>query len=95
MDEQITLINEVTQLDSIGNEINTYCDETNVLAKIQSVTSYEIYNSQNILTPQLKAVIWYCEYNNQRKVRYKNEEYNVYRTYITGELIELYLSREV
>lgn len=92
---KITLLKSSYTSDEIGNRIPNY-SETSVFAKIVSASSAEFWKAgQTGLGADYKAVIWNFEYNGEDKVRYSDVVYEVYRTYVVGDKIELYLRKAI
>ena len=89
-DYELVLIDESYTKDIIGNQIATKT-ETNILCAVKSVGRSEFYNSaQAGLRPEIIFVIHPYEYNNQKKVKFNNQNYDVIRTY-TNNFEELEL----
>ena len=92
---KITLLKNVYKSDEIGNQICTSA-ENSVFAKLLSASSSEFWKAgQTGLGADYKATIWNFEYNGEDKVRYANTVYEVYRTYVVGDKIELYLRKAI
>ena len=102
MDEQIYLIAQTYEKDSLNQRIPKDGTPSPVWAKIKSVSRAEwAAAGQHGLQPQLVAVIYAMEYEDQPVVVIGEGEsakrYSVYRTYRpeNSEHIELYLERKV
>lgn len=102
MDEQIYLIDQTYETDSLGQRIPKDGTPSQVWAKLKSVSRSEwAAAGQHGLQPQLVAIIYAAEYADQPVVVIGDGEsarrYAVYRTYRpeNSEHIELYLERKV
>lgn len=102
MDEQIYLIAQTYERDSLGQCIPKDGTPSPVWAKIKSVSRAEwAAAGQHGLQPQLVAIIYAMEYADQPVVVIGEgktaRRYAVYRTYRpeNSEYIELYLERKV
>ena len=92
----VTLVSLTYTQDAIGQQIATestrdvYCD-------IQSISRAEFFDAgKNDITPDCKITMYRYDYNGERLAVVNGRRLAVYRTYVTqGELIELYLKREV
>lgn len=92
-DHEITLINNVTNYDELGNPIQTE-DRLTVLCGIHSVGRNEFYSASNQgMKPSKTFVIHAFEYNGSSRVEYEGERYRVIRTY-EGDDGELELTCE-
>ncbi len=92
---KITLLKSVYESDEIGNQI-PITTEKSVFAKIVSASSSEFWKAgQTGLGADYKATIWNFEYNGEDEVRYADTVYEVYRTYVVGDKIELYLRKAI
>ena len=102
MDEQIQLIAQTYETDSLGQRIPKDGTPSPVWAKLKSVSRSEwAAAGQHGLQPQLVAIIYAMEYTDQPVVVIGEGEtarrYSVYRTYRpeNSEYMELYLERKV
>lgn len=92
----VTLVSLTYTQDAIGQQIATesmrdvYCD-------IQSISRAEFFDAgKNDITPDCKITMYRYDYNGEPLAVVNGRRLAVYRTYVTqGELIELYLKREV
>ncbi len=89
------LWNDVIELGSLsqsivnGEAINSYTYRK-VFADKQSVRQSEFYEAKQIgLKPELMFVIRSIEYDNDERIRFKNKEYEILRTFDKGETIEI------
>ena len=91
----ITLIAQTFTIDQYGNEVVTTQD-TDVFAEVDSVSQSEFFAAQDTeLKPEYKFTVFFGNYNGQSLVEYEGETYSVYRTYRTGDNLELYVERKI
>lgn len=102
LDEQIYLVAQIYETDRLGQRIPKDGTPSPVWAKLKSVSRSEwAAAGQHGLQPQLVAVIYAMEYEDQPVVVIGEGEsakrYSVYRTYRpeNSEYMELYLERKV
>lgn len=102
MDEQIYLIAQTYEKDSLGQRIPKDGTKSTVWAKIKSVSRAEwAAAGQHGLQPQLVAIVYALDYADQPVVVIGEGEsakrYSAYRTYRpeNSEYMELYLERKV
>ena len=66
-----------------------------VYCKVDSVSQSEFFEAgRNGLNPEYRFTVFAADYNDQDTVVYNNRRYGVYRTYRTGDYIELYVERK-
>lgn len=94
MYDEITLVKEVNTQDSLGMTERTYTERT-ILCEVHSVTRQEFFEGgRNGLNPEYEMTVFGDDYEDERVVKYKGNTYGVYRTYRTGDWIELYVERK-
>ena len=92
---EIILVSKTYASDSIGNQIAQRA-EKKVFAQIGSITQKEFSAAGQMgLKTELKAVVWKFEYSGEEAVILNDTEYAIYRTYVNGDKIELYLTKEL
>lgn len=65
--------------------------EREVYADVRSASQREFFEAGMIgLKAEKKIVIYSADYKDEKKVKYNNVVYDIYRTYEDGEKIELY-----
>jgi SPP1 family predicted phage head-tail adaptor len=95
MDCKLTLISETSSTDEIGNVVTTET-ETVVFCSVQSIGRNEFYNAGQLgLRAQYLFRIYSAEYSGEKIVEYDGHRYGVYRTYTTGDRLELYAAEKV
>lgn len=91
----IKLISVATSYDSIGQPVATET-QTEVIARLNSVSMSEWTQANQLgLSAEYRAIIWANEYNKQEFALIDNVRYHIYRTYETGDSVELYLEQMV
>lgn len=91
----ITLVTETVDYDSIGQPVpvETYRE---IFAKLRSVSLTEWTMAGQLgNSASIQAVIWSFEYRGEEVVLVGGRRYHVYRTYDTGDRMELYLEEMV
>lgn len=89
-DSIITLISEQITTDSIGFPTATETT-TDVLCKVGSVSRNEYFDaSKSGLAPEYVFDVATAEYGGQKILIYEGERYGIYRTYLNGDITELY-----
>ena len=96
MTDTITLVAQTNiVLDDIGNET---CTETTreIFCEVYSITQNEFYSAANTeLNPEYRFTIFFADYEGESIVEYNNVRYSIYRTYRTGDNLELYVERKM
>ena len=92
---------DVIQLVSVTNTQDGYGvwqkNETTVqvYCRVDSVSQSEFFEAgRNGLNPEYRFTVFAADYNDEDTVIYNNKRYGVYRTYRTGDYIELYVERK-
>lgn len=68
--------------------------ETEVFCDITSVSASEWFNGgRNGLNPEKRVKIFLYDYDGEKVVEIEGDRFTVYRTYVDGDEIELYLER--
>jgi SPP1 family predicted phage head-tail adaptor len=85
------LIGKTYTLDAIGQSIATET-RTMVYVTEKSISRSEWYDAgQQGLNPSIQLSTPRCNYSGQREIEYEGRRYSVYRTYLNGDRVELYL----
>lgn len=88
------LINQTTSYDNIGQPTHTE-SQTTIFVEEKSITRAEWSEAgRNGFNPEILLVTPFMNYNGQRFVEYKSIRYAIYRTYQSGDNIELYLEKK-
>ncbi len=94
MYDQITLIAEVISKDSLGMTEKTYVRK-DVLCDVNSITRQEFFEAgRSGLNPSYEMTVFFGDYAGEKVLEYKGEQYGIYRTYRTGDYMELYVERK-
>ena len=89
----IELVSVVPTYDSIG-QVVPYETTSEVIAEMRSVSMNEWTNAGQLgLQAEYEAIIWANEYDRQEYANVDGRRYHIYRTYETGDRVELYLER--
>lgn len=95
MTDVITLITQTITTDKYGNEEATETEKT-VFCEVDSISQTEFFAAENTeLNPEYKFTIFFGDYDGQALVKFNGARYSVYRTYRTGDDLELYTERKI
>ena len=95
MTDVITLITKTITTDKYGNEVATETEIT-VYCEVDSISQTEFYAAANTeLNPEYRFTIFFGDYEGESLVKFNGARYSVYRTYRTGDDLELYTERKI
>ena len=95
MTDVITLITQTITTDKYGNEVATETERT-VYCEVDSISQTEFYAAANTeLNPEYRFTIFFGDYEGESLVKFNGARYSVYRTYRTGDDLELYAERKI
>lgn len=95
MTDVITLITQTITTDKYGNEVATETERT-VYCEVDSISQTEFYAAANTeLNPEYRFTIFFGDYEGEDLVLFNGARYSVYRTYRTGDDLELYTERKI
>lgn len=95
MTDVITLVAQTITTDKYGNEVATETEKT-VFCEVDSISQTEFYAAANTeLNPEYKFTIFFGDYEGEEVVVFNGARYSVYRTYRTGDNLELYAERKI
>ena len=95
MTDVITLITQTITTDKYGNEEATETERT-VYCEVDSISQTEFYAAANTeLNPEYRFTIFFGDYQGESLVKFNGARYSVYRTYRTGDDLELYTERKI
>lgn len=81
--DEISLISYEITKDNIGNNVKTPVI-TKALCRTRDIGNSEYYSAKVAgLKPSIKIIIHTIEYDNQKELMYRNDNYKVTRTYTT------------
>lgn len=91
-DDECLLVGGKLTVDSNGVVCTVEEYEKQVYCRVGSVYGKEFKTAHEMgINAQWKLVISYADYSGETKVKYRDHLYGVYRQYILGDYIELYL----
>lgn len=93
--QKITLISEIPSKDDIGQEI---MQETGneAICTVKSVTRQEwITAQQKALSAAYVVTVFFADYEGEKLAELDGIRYAVYRTFNSGDYVELYLAEKV
>ncbi|MBR2554497.1 MAG: phage head closure protein [Aeriscardovia sp.] len=95
MTDVISLITQTLTTDKYGNEVATETERT-VYCEVDSISQTEFYAAANTeLNPEYRFTIFFGDYEGESLVKFNGARYSVYRTYRTGDDLELYTERKI
>lgn len=95
MTDVIKLITQSITTDAYGVEVITET-KTQVYCEVNSISQGEFFAAASAeLNPEYRFTIFFGDYGQQDVVEYNNTRYAVYRTYRTGDDLELYCERKI
>ena len=95
MTDVITLVTQNVTTDDYGIEEVTETERT-VFCEVDSITQSEFYSAANTeLNPEYKFTVFFGDYENEEVVIYNGNRYAIYRTFRTGDELELYAERKI
>lgn len=95
MTDVITLVTQTITTDKYGNEVAKETEKT-VFCEVDSISQTEFYAAANTeLNPEYKFTIFFGDYEGEEVVVFNGARYSVYRTYRTGDDLELYAERKI
>ena len=95
MADIITLIKQTVTYDDYGREEISE-SSTTVLCEVESIQQSEFFAAADTeLNPEYRFTVFFGEYDGENIVEYNNERFAIYRTYRTGDDLELYVERKI
>lgn len=91
----ITLVAQSITKDTYGIEVITESERT-VFAEVESISQSEFFAAADTqLNPECRFRIFFGDYKGEEVLEYQAKRYAVYRTYRSGDYMELYTERKV
>ena len=95
MTDVITLIKQTVTTNTYGIEEMTET-EREVFCKVESVSQTEFYQAANTeFNPEFRFTVFFDDYQGEALLAFNDNRYSIYRTYRTGDDLELYAERKV
>ena len=95
MADVLYLISQTISVDDYGNEVETET-QRQVYCEVNSITQTEFYAAANTeLNPEYRFDVFFGDYNGEDVIEYQGNRYAIYRTYRTGDTLELYCERKI
>lgn len=90
----ITLLSETYSQDAYGVTTKATTGRS-AIADVQSVTGSEWFEGgRNGLNPEYRMRVHQSEYKGEEMLAYNGIIYSIYRTYMDGDIIELYVEKK-
>lgn len=91
----ITLVAQSITKDTYGIEVITESKRT-VFAEVESISQSEFFAAADTeLNPEYRFRIFFGDYKDEEILEYQEKRYAIYRTYRSGDYMELYTERKV
>lgn len=95
MSDVLYLIAQTISVDDYGNEVETET-QRQVYCEVNSISQTEFYAAANTeLNPEYRFDVFFGDYNGEDVIEYQGNRYAIYRTYRTGDTLELYCERKI
>lgn len=95
-DDVAYLLEYPIEVDENGVAHNLEPLRDEVYVKVGAIYEKEFYDAlQAGIKAQYKLVVFVGDYRGQKVVEYRDQLYSVYRRFLTGDTIELYLREDV
>lgn len=95
MADELTLITQAITVDDYGNEVITETERT-ILCKVDSISQSEFYAAADTeLNPEYRFTVFFGDYQGEHICVFSGQRYAIYRTYRTGDDLELYVERKI
>jgi len=91
----ITLVALTITKDTYGIEVISESDRT-VFAEVESISQAEFFAARDAqLQPEYRFRVFFGDYKGEEILKYDSKRYAIYRTYRSGDYMELYAERKV
>lgn len=95
MNDVLILIGQTITTDKYGREVVAEVNRE-IYCKVDSVSQSEFYSAANTeLNPEYRFTIFFGDYNGEDLCQFDGKRYAIYRTYRSGDNLELYVERKV
>ena len=95
MTDVLTLIKQTVTTNTYGIEEMTET-EREIFCEVESISQAEFYQAANTeFNPAYRFTVFFDDYEGENLLAYAGGRYSIYRTYRTGDDLELYAERKV
>jgi len=95
MSDVLTLVSQTITVDAYGNESAQESERT-ILCEVDSITQSEFFAAADTdLNPEYRFTIFFGDYQGEEICKFNGQRYAIYRTYRTGDDLELYVERKI
>lgn len=95
MADILLLIAQAITVDEYGREVATET-ERQVYCEVYSISQTEFYAASNTeLNPEYRFNVFFGDYHGEDVCVYNGQRYAIYRTYRSGDNLELYAERKI
>ena len=93
--DKITLISKAYAKDDIGQQVEQETGNT-VICTVSSISRSEwITAQQKSLSPAYVCKVFFRDYDAETVAGFRGKRYDIYRTYQSGDYVELYLAERI
>lgn len=93
---EITLISKVFQEDTIGQAIGEATETRTIQCVVDNIGRAEwSIAQQGGFQAEIMVKVFSASYNGESLAQYNSKQYEIYRTYQTGDMTELYLGTRI
>ena len=95
MTDVLELIKQTVAIDQYGREVISE-SVREIYCEVDSVSQTEFYSAANTeLQPEYRFTVFFGDYDGEDVCKYNGNRYAIYRTYRSGDYLELYVERKV
>lgn len=95
MTDVITLVKQAISADAYGIEQVTETTRQ-IFCEVDSIQQSEFFAAADTeLNPEYRFTIFFGDYEGEELLTFNNVRYSIYRTYRTGDYLELYVERKI
>ena len=95
MADVLILISKAITVDAYGNESAQESERT-IMCEVYSISQTEFYAAANTeLNPEFRFNVFFADYEGEEICKFNGQRYAIYRTYRSGDMLELYVERKI
>lgn len=95
MADVLILISKAITVDAYGNESAQESERT-IMCEVYSISQTEFYAAANTeLNPEYRFNVFFGDYEGEEVCKFRGQRYAIYRTYRSGDMLELYAERKI
>lgn len=94
-DDACVLLSPIIEKDKDGIKKTIGYNEKEVFCRVSSIYMKEVYKAFEAgIKPAWRLIVFVGDYNEETVVRFRDEVYNVYRIFQSGDDVELYCRKD-